>query len=226
MAITVTLSTLRTDVQALMDDTAGVLYTDTLVAIALNKSLRHLRHLFMTWEAVPYAAKDTISVVADTVEYAIDKEIRIFEKVTVLGSDSKERQLEVVDFTDVERLQDQGSSDTIGPRYFYRKANFIGFLPTPQSAHTAYVYSSKEPDNLSADGDAITMPPWVENVVVFKACSYCASAKGDMKAKQLYENDYKEAKVEMEFTMQRWQRQETVGIRPLWDLDWDVALSV
>lgn len=226
MAITVTLSTLRADVLSMLDDANSDIFSTALVDKMVNRSLTHCRHLISNWSARPFSAKDTVSLVADTREYAIDKEIRIIDKVTVLRTDGvTERALTPVDFTDVERFDTGNSnSEDLQPTHYYRKANFIGFLPTPKAAKTAYVYSQKEPDDLSADGDTITAPPFLRNLITFKAASYCASAKGDRAAKGMFEADYQEEKVEVEYTLARWQQHETDKTRPLWDVDWNVSL--
>ena len=223
MANTVNLGTLRADVMALLDDESNLDVSANRANRCINLALDHVRHLLIQYPGEPFAAKDTITVVSGTVEYAIAAEIMMINKVTCLRSDATERALSPVTHREAEQYQDRTTvGQDVAPAYYYRKANYIGLLPKPQSAATVYVYSQKQPDALAADGTAIVAPPWVRNLVVWKAAAYAATSKGDRHTVELFEAQFAAERREMEFTLSLWQNHERERVRPMWDVDWSV----
>lgn len=218
MAVTTTLADLKTTLSHLLDDEGKKIYSDSRLREAIRLAVEELEDVFAQWDAKGLVARTTLSVVSGTIEYAIDKEVKTIEKVTVLKSDGTERQLTPILFTDADAYQAEVSLSSLGPLYYYRKANNIGILPKPSSSFTVYVYHTSMSDLLTADTDALTMPPWVRRALLWKAASYAATTKGDRQNVALFEKHYADSLRELEMVLARWQKQrpERVGIS-WWD---------
>ena len=220
MAITVTLSTLRADLRATLNDPDGSYVSAAQALRFINMGIESAAHMFAISSLAPFAASDTIALVVDQTEYSLDKEIRLIEKVTVASTDGTARLLEVIPFTDVERIQvGPARADAASPSYYYRRDTNIGFVPTPKEVRNVTLYSQKQPDYLAADGDAIAMPPWVRNLIVYEAAVIGAAAKGDANTQMSLSALRDREKQEVEFAIMRYQSQDHERVNTLWDQD-------
>mgnify|MGYP003146588778 CR=1 FL=1 len=191
MAVTVTLLTLKTDLGHILDDESETVYSATRKTKFINLARDHVQDWIDQWGGKAMLGVSSIALVADTKEYAIDKEVKQIEKVTVVRDDGTERLLGPVNFIEAEYTE---TSTTVGvgiaPLSYYRQGYNVGFLPIPNEAGTAKLYHTKQQDDLASDSDALVMPPWIRSLILFKSASYCASTRGDRSAKALFESDY------------------------------------
>jgi hypothetical protein len=226
MAVTVDLSWLKGTVGILLDDENATVYSAARKTRVINMAINHTQDILDSWGGKALIARTTISLVADTREYALAKEVKAAEKITFLRTAGDERQIRTISFVDVERYQNDAADPDVsgvnGPLYVYKKGLFLGFLPTPSVAGTAYLYHTSMQDDMVSDGDALVLPPWCRDMICFKAASYLASTRGDDKQKRLLEADYHAIYSEKQIQFSQWQKQDPDQVSQHWNREFGV----
>jgi hypothetical protein len=226
VALTITLTQLRTNLRYLLDDPNGRVYTDAPSALFLNLARDHVVDQIAHWGGIPLVARATISIVADTIEYNLpdsneQKSLKWIQKVTILRDDSTERRIPPIEWKDSEDysnpLQTPSLTDVLA---YYRQGYKIGFLPKPKRAETAYVYHTSVTADLATGSDVLVMPSWVRDLVLFRAAEIAAASKGDQRTADRYAGLYQKTYQGKLLILSEWQDQETSSVRSLWETDY------
>jgi hypothetical protein len=226
MATAVTLLTLRGQLRHLLDDENSKIYSNGRLLTALNLATEHIEDIFTQWDGKGLMARATINLVAPTVEYSIDNNIKHIEKVTVLRSDGTERGLDPIPFSHTEDyVYTTGNTTGYVPLYYYRQGTKIGFLPAPVVAQTGYVYHPSMQVPLAGDSDALAMPAWVRRALLWKAAAYAAATKADKGNGAVFEAQYREAAQQLEYQLAHWQKHEPERIGMAWDDDMSTMVT-
>lgn len=218
MAVAVTLATLKTSVGYRLDDEDFVLYSAGRVTHFLNRAIDHVQSRLNAWGGKALVASTDVSLVAGTTSYAIDDEIMQIEKVTVVRSDGSERALQPIPLNQAEVYQNTPLIGTNGwtPAVYTKQGNALRVWPTPQEAATMRVYYTAMKNDLSADADALTLPPWCRSLIEAHAAAFLCSTKGDRKVKEMLEADLARLEMEFEYQLAKWQNQEPEQVRDRW----------
>lgn len=224
MAVTVTLATLKVHLGHMLGDPDETTYTAAKKLAALNLARDYVTQFFLQWPGKSIVSSTTLTMVSGTETYAIDKEVFHVEKVIVVDDDGNYIPIRPIPFGDTESFESSSSTDY--PLYWYRVGNTLGFKPKPTRADTVTVYYTKQANDLASDSDAITMPPWIRNLILFKAADYISGWGGDHQSKRAFASDFEEAKREAEVLLSNYQNQEPPrsGMRQIWE--WHLPYAV
>jgi hypothetical protein len=211
VAVTVTLTTLKTKLGALMKDPNESSYSASEKTTALNLSIDAVADFFNQWGGKALMGATTINLVADTETYAISREITTIEKVTVTRTDGTLRPLSPIEFVEAEDYDATSvTGSDFSPSVFYRNAYTLGFKPVPKAAAVVTVYHTSMSDELSGGSDQLAMPPWVRNMILFKAAVYLARMNGDRSTAVAWEQEYEQARMDKQVVLENrsWQSAE------------------
>jgi len=231
---TETIGALKTRVLRLLRDESGDVYSDGLVEEALQQALDMLALKSQHWNALPFVARETVTLVAGQELYDIGtppaaQRILRIEKVTRLDAGSaREIPLVPVDFHDKFRVAAPTDATPeargVPVCYFVRADDTIGEIkigvrPLPDDEGTVYVYHTSMGSDIVDDSSTIVFPRAFRHFILIQAAVMATAYAGDATANRLLQQQLGDAEQEREWLLARWQKDQSGVARPVWELD-------
>jgi hypothetical protein len=131
----------------------------------------------------------TISVVANTAEYALPADFIVEKRATLSGTSLRHSTLELLDQLDVGK---DVAGNTDSPYFFYIWGNKVGLYPTPSTAvvNGLKIWYVQAPTLLAADGDVPGLPIHMHEDIVRYVVARCREQADDLQGAGAAMGDY------------------------------------